>query len=221
MRKFCLPPSWIWIPILCLIFGMLISACGPSTTKKPQTKPPRYEQVEKFQCLQILRTNNIGIIPGILTKDFSVGGIVVGDWLSAANYVMADSYYIIVEEEWFKKEILPGFQDFIFKNGIENYSKLRNDCDDFSRAFSFYVRVKFRTMGFLKATPAIGDVYYNFYDPDADENVLVSGHAINGGIFLDKNGKVVVRFIEPQGLVPSFVELDPIIKSTGISFFGM
>ena len=200
---------------------MLISACGPYTTKKPQTKPSKYEHIDKFQCLQILRTNNIGIYPGILTKDFSVGGIVVGDWLSAANYVTADSHYVIVDEEWFKKEILPGFRGFMIKNGIQNYQDLRNDCDDFTRAFSFYVRVKFRTMGFLKSSPAIGDVYYNDYNSNTGNDGFGGGHAINGGIFLDKNGKVVVRFIEPQGIIPSFVELDPIIKSTGIIFFGM
>ena len=201
---------------MCLFVG-----CGPSTTKKPSTKPSKYEQLHQVDCLTILRTNKVGLQPGIITKDFSVGGRVIGDWISAANYVMADSQYIIVEEEWFKKEILPGFQSFLFKNGIQNYKDLRNDCDDFARAFSFYVRIKFRTMGFLKATPAIGDIYYKYYDPNSNSETLTSGHAINGGIFLDKNGNKVVRFIEPQGISPKFIELDESIKTTGITFFGM
>lgn len=212
--------SWVWVSILYVITVMLIISCSPSTTSKPQTKPSRYEQIKQSQCLLILRTNKVGLQPGILTKDFSVGGMVIGDWLSAANYVMADSEYIIVDEEWFKKEILPGFQAFLFKNGIQNFKDLRNDCDDFARAFSFYVRIKFRTMGFLKATPAVGDVYYKYYDPNGGE-ALTAGHAINGGIFLDKDGNKVVRFIEPQGIIPNFVDLDPSIRSTSIVFFGM
>jgi len=199
---------------------MLFVACGPSTTKPPTTVPPRYEQVDQSICLNLFRENKIGIYPGVLTKDFEVAGIPVGDFITAANYVMPDGQYIIVDEEWFKREILNKmqFESFLFKNGIEGYNKLRNDCDDFSRAFTFFVRIKFRTMGFMKATPAIGDLHYST-PYDNSETEFGGGHAINIGIFLDKNGKRVIRFIEPQG--PNFVELDEETKQYYIRFMGM
>lgn len=205
---------FVAISIACLSIG-----CGPSTTKKPETKPQRYEEIEENQLVKFLRDSKVGISPGILTKDFEVGGYPVGDVISAANYVTPDEKYMIVDEEWFKKEILGdfGFKSFLFKNGIESYSSLRNDCDDFSRAFSFYVRIKFRTMGFKSSTPAVGDLYYRTpYDGTAE---LGGGHAINIGIFLDKNGSKVIRFIEPQG--PNFVELDKETQEYYIDYMGM
>lgn len=169
--------------------------------------------------MKYLRDSNVGISSGIITKDFEVAGVPVGDFITAANYVMPDETYLIVDEDWFKKEFLTttGFQSFLFNNGIQNYSDLRNDCDDFSRAFSFYARIKFRAMGFKESSPSVGDLYYRTpYDGTAQ---LGGGHAINIGVFLDKNGNKVIRFIEPQG--PNFTQLDAETQKYYISFLGM
>ena len=200
---------------------MSFVACGPSTTKKPDSFPPRTEQIISGDMLGLLRTEKIGIAPGFFTEDFEVGGIVVGDMISAANYVLPDSKYLIVDEEWFNDNILNtlDFKEFLFRNGIENYSSLRNDCDDFARAFSFYVRIKFRTMGVKDSTPAVGDLYYS--TPQDGTAELGGGHAINVGVFLDKNGKKIIRFIEPQGTAPHFVELDDETRKYYIRFLGM
>lgn len=112
------------------------------------------------------------------------------------DFIYGDEKYVIVDEEWFKENILFGFDDFLFKNGIKEYG-LKNDCDDFARAFSFYCRVKYRSLGYMKSSPAIGDFYYKW--SSGNQNSLLDGaHAINVGIFLDKSGNKVVRFIEPQ-----------------------
>ena len=202
------------------IFCLTFVGCGPSTTNKPSEKPSRYETIEQNTLMHFLRESEIGISPGILTKDYEVGGYPVGDYLTAANYVMPDENYMLVDEEWFKMEFLNSldFKTFLFNNGIENPAYLRNDCDDFSRAFSFYVRIKFRTMGFKNATPAVGDLYYA--DPYMDTGAeLGGGHAINMGVFLDKNGNKVIRFIEPQG--PHFVDLPKEYQKYYIDFMGM
>jgi hypothetical protein len=180
----------LFINILILLIGcFLFWGCGPSTTTKPTKKPFRTEQVSSPDIMWILRReNNID-----------------------ANFIMPDLFYTIVDEEWFKQEIMPGFQNFLSKNGINSYSELRNDCDDFARAFSFYVRVKFRTMGYMKSTPAVGDFYYSDFD---------TGHAINVGVFFDKSGNKVVRFIEPQ-FPPRFVNVDDEVKKFYVKHLGM
>jgi len=205
--------------LVAAILAVGLSACGPSTTKKPGSQPARTEQVEGSVLQKFLRDSNVGISPGVLSTNVVVGGFPIGNMISAANYIMPDSKYMIVDEEWFQKEFLNnmGFKGFLFKNGIENYSSLRNDCDDFSRAFSFYVRIKFRTMGFKDSTPAVGDLYYRTpYDGSA---ALGGGHAINVGVFLNKFGEKVIRFIEPQG--PNFVQLDEETQKYYIQFLGM
>ena len=202
------------------VFCLTFTGCGPSTTEKPSSKPARYEQIGSPTLVGYLRDSNIGISPGIITKDFEVGGYPVGDFITAANYVTPDTYYIMVDEEWFKKEILNtmAFKGFLFKNGIESYNELRNDCDDFSRAFTFYCRIKFRTMGFMKATPAVGDLHYSTPENNTGPE-LGGGHAINIAILLDKNGNKVIRFVEPQG--PNFVELPEETKKYYITHMGM
>ena len=203
-----------------VIFCLTFTGCGPSTTDKPSTKPTRYEQIPSNLLTKYLRDSGIGIAPGIITEDFEVGGYPVGDFITAANYVTPDTYYILVDEEWFEKEILNtlAFKSFLFKNGIQSYNELRNDCDDFARAFTFYSRIKFRTMGFLKATPAVGDLHYGTPN-DNSGTELGGGHAINIVILLDKNGNKVIRFVEPQG--PKFVELDEETKKYYINHMGM
>ena len=208
--------KWIKTCIVILILGL--SACGPSTVKPP-SEPPRYEQVHHSVCSQIFRDANLGIKPGIITKDFTVGGILVGDFITASNYILPDTEYVIVDEDWFKRHIIPDFENFLWKNGIESYDKMRNDCDDFARAFTFYVRIKFRTMGFIKATPAIGDLHYS--TPFVGGGLLGGGHAMNVGIFLNSSGEKVVRFIEPQTKPPSFVELDEETKKYYIKHLSM
>jgi hypothetical protein len=201
---------------LIIVFGF---SCGPSTVKKPKIPPTQYEQVHKSVCFDVFQSINLGIQPGILTKDFTVGDYIVGDYLTAANYSMPDNQYVIVDETWFKNHILPGFEKFLWNNGIEGYKNLRNDCDDFARAFTFYVRIKFRTMGFLKASPAIGDLHYA--NPPEKQKEFGDLHAINIGIFLDAQGNKVVRFIEPQNNPPSFIQLDEETIKYYIHHMGM
>lgn len=75
-------------------------------------------------------------------------------------------------------------------------------------------------MGFKDSSPAVGDLYYST-PYDNSEAALGGGHAINAGIFLDKNGNKVFRFIEPQGNAPHFVELDEETRKYYIQFFGL
>ena len=180
------------IPALIAVIVISIAiGCSPSTTKKPTVKPTTYSQEGSPQIMWTLRRDN---------------------GIDSDSLIFPDREYIVVDEEWFVKHIIPGFQEFLFKNGIQNYSELRNDCDDFARAFSFYVRVKFRTMGYMKATPAVGDLHYGDLD---------KGHAINVGVFYEKGTtNKVVRFIEPQ-FPPRFVDLDEETKKFYVKYIGM
>ena len=177
--------------LLTSIFCLVFTGCKPSTVSKPEEKPTQYSQEGKPQIIWTLRREN---------------------GIDSDSLVFPDHYYIVVDEEWFKQQIMPGFQSFLYKNGIQNYSEMRKDCDDFARAFSFYVRVKFRTMGYMKATPAVGDLHYSNLD---------MGHAINVGVFYEKGTtNKVVRFIEPQ-FPPRFVELDEETKKYYVKYIGM
>ena len=177
----------IIVSVFCLVF----MGCKPSTTSKPKGKPSQYSQEGSSQIMWTLRREN---------------------GIDAYSLVFPDNYYIVVDEEWFKKQIMPGFESFLWTNGIQNYSAMRNDCDDFARAFSFYVRIKFRTLGYMKATPAVGDLHYRNLD---------MGHAINVGVFYEKGTtNKVVRFIEPQ-FPPRFVDLDEEIKKYYVRYIGM
>ena len=176
--------------IILSLVAMLLVACNPvSTTSPPATKPAKYEKITISDVSWILRRDN---------------GI-------DAEFVLPDKYYVIVDEKWFDEEVIPGFQFFLMRNGISNYSQLRNDCDDFARAFSFYVRIKFRTMGYIDATPAVGDFYYQALD---------TGHAINVGIFFDATGKKIVRFIEPQAPMSKII-IDDETKKYYVKYLGI
>jgi hypothetical protein len=115
-----------------------------------------------------------------------------------SNFIYGDEKYVVVSENWFISEILPGFKEFLVKNGISGYAKLKNDCDDFARAFTFYCRVKFRSLGYTDFSPAVGDFYYKWSTGDNRNTLLDGAHAICVGVFLDESGNKVVRFIEPQ-----------------------
>jgi hypothetical protein len=179
------------LPIIVSIIALLcLVACNPtSTTPRPHTKPAKYEKVGASDISWLLRRDN---------------GI-------DANFILPDNYYAVVDEKWFDEEVIPGFQSFLFKNGVENYTQLRNDCDDFARAFSFYVRIKFRTMGYIDSTPAVGDFFYQTMD---------MGHAINVGVFFDATGKKIVRFIEPQALTTKVV-IDEETRKYYVKHLGM
>ena len=163
----------ITILLMILFIIPLTNSCSKSEIKDSTGKPVQIELVGNPDISWLLRREN---------------GIDV-------DVVYGDNQYAVVGEEWFVREIIGGFGEFLRRNGIETYT-LSNDCDDFARAFSFYCRVKFRQLGYDKASMAVGDFYYRTpYDGSA---LLGGGHAMNIGVFLDKNGKRVVKLIEPQ-----------------------
>jgi hypothetical protein len=162
--------TFLFLVLFCLSVSI---GCKPAS--KSGTKPAKLEEIEETNISWILRReNNIENI----------------------DFIFGDSKYVIVDENWFVEKVLFGFEQFLFDNGIQNYS-LRNDCDDFARAFSFYCRVKYRELGYMKSSPAVGDFYYKWSDGDPN-SLLNNGHAINVGIFFNSAGEKVVRFIEPQ-----------------------
>jgi len=162
----------VYLLAIFFIIPLFIS-CGKSVITDSDGKPVNIELVADPQISWVLRREN---------------GI-------DADVVYGDLNYAVVDEKWFINEVIGGFGNFLKKNGIDNYNALNNDCDDYARAFSFYCRVKFRQLGY-KASMAVGDFYYRTpYDNSA---LLGGGHAMNVGIFLDTNGKKVVRLIEPQ-----------------------
>lgn len=159
-----------------IIYTILVCIClFVGCSKKEIVKEAGIQEIEQTNISWILRREN---------------------GIENINFIFGDSKYIIVNEDWFKKEILGGFKQFLFDNNIQNYS-LRNDCDDFARAFSFYCRVKYRSLGYMDYSPAVGDFYYK-ESTGGQGSLFDWAHAINIGIFVDNAGNKVVRFIEPQ-----------------------
>lgn len=180
-----------WIKFLfVLILSIGVIGCGPSTTTSPTGNPQKIEDIAAFDLTWYLKhTNNL---------------------VPINDYIIADGDYSLVDEDWFKQNILNTFNDFLFNNGVLLANKKKNDCDDFARAFSFYTRIKSMQCSAIDYDMAVADVYLQNFD---------FGHAINMVVVLDKNGNKKVIFIEPQG--PKIITLTDQQKTEDVSYIGL
>lgn len=175
--------------LLVITLSIFVISCGPSTTSGIEGKPALQQEISSIELERFIKNSNS---------------------VAADTFLFADATYTLVDEEWFKKNVLNKFNEFLVKNGVSSASVEKNDCDDFSRAFSFFVRVKSNQSNFIKYDISGGELYYRTLD---------MGHAINIAVVLDKNGNKKLLFIEPQG--PSLVNLDDEYKKFYVIYVGM
>jgi len=130
----------------------------------------RYIEINSTQIESLLFTN------GIKT---SVGGI-------------GDSDYSVMDESWFRDVLLKEFNSFLTDIELKNkYDYPKNDCDDYTRSFSFFCRLKSYKLMDVRYTMSVGDVFYR-------RNNGSEKHSMNFAIVLTKEGLLKLIYIEPQ-----------------------
>jgi hypothetical protein len=175
--------------VLVIAIGILFIACGSKTTDPILSKPAMQQEVYGVDIMRFMQNTN---------------------GIDARNYILADSKYTLVDEAWFKANVMNGFNNFLWRNGIAYVDKKKNDCDDFARGFSFFSRVKSMQLKSIDSSLAVADLYYR---------TIGDGHAINAAVVLNNFGEWKLLFIEPQG--PSIIQLDDEYKKYYVIHVGM
>ena len=105
----------------------------------------------------------------------------------------SDKYFCAVSEEWFTTTVLPEYWQFLKDLELQNrYEDEKNDCDDYTRAFTFFCKMKARRTMDMRYNMAVADVFY--YVGGNKKNP----HAINGIIVMTKEGNLKLIYVEPQ-----------------------
>jgi hypothetical protein len=179
-----------------LVSGLLLVSCKPSVSGD---KPAIQKNIGVSELMWFIRRDN-GLVP-------------------SDAFIAADKYYVMVDEDWFKSKIVDGFNDYLFKNGVSRANAKKNDCDDFSRNFSCFVRNFSIQSSFLEYDISAGELYYTIPSEMNPANPIgITGHAINVAVVLDKSGNKKIIYIEPQG--PLMVQLEEETKKNYVSFIG-
>lgn len=181
--------KYISILIAIIATSILFVACGPKTTGPITSNPAIQEEVYGMDVMRFMKNTNR---------------------IDANEYVLADTKYTIVDEAWFRSNVMNGFNNFLSKNGVGFGDKKKNDCDDFARGFSFFSRVKSMQAKSLDSNLAVADVYYK---------TLEMGHAINAAVVFDNFKEWKLIFIEPQG--PTVVTMDEEYRKYYVIHVGM
>lgn len=151
---------------------LLLSSCS-----KPSSNQPLTDNRPKFQ-FDITWQN----LRWFITED---------NHFNADFDLFSDQYYTIVDEAFFTNNILNQFDAFLVKNQINLTVTNKNDCDKFTRAFSFFSRTFSIQCTNIQYIIPVADFYYSVG--------LDKKHAINLIVVLDNitNQKKLI-FVEPQ-----------------------
>ena len=157
----------------CILFiGIVLFIVGCS-----KSSPQTVQEIPKLQ-----QTASWADIHWLLTKDNN---------LQFKNYIYGDNFYTLVDEDFFVNNVLVQYNSFLIAQGMQTPSLLKNDCDKFSRGFSFFSRVKSLHCAAITNAMAVADFYY---DANFDKS-----HAINIAIVLDnKTNQKKLLYIDPQ-----------------------
>lgn len=131
------------------------------------------------------KTNNI------VTKDVYLNTIysefIESNFDNNLNLFIADDYYSIVSYDWVNNTGKQQYNKFLVSLNMHKWSKNSSDCDDFSKAFTVFIKAAVRKIDPSRYTPAVGEVYYY---PDSGGN-----HALNI-IFTYKDNDIVISFFD-------------------------
>lgn len=118
--------------------------------------------------------------------------------LNSVTSIFADSEYSLLDSEWVSDRVSDGFRTFVRSLGMFGWEYDSGDCDDFSKAFTVYLKSVVRNKKNV-FTPAVGEVYYI-----KEQDIVDVPHAINF-IVVFENDDIKILWYEPQFF--DFVEL--------------
>lgn len=117
---------------------------------------------------------------------------------SSTTTIFADNEYSLLDSEWVSVRVSDGFEAFTKSLGMFGWEYDSGDCDDFSKAFTVYLKSVVRRKKDV-ATPAVGEVYYI-----KEQDIVDIPHAINF-IVVFENNDINILWYEPQFM--EFTEL--------------
>lgn len=163
------------ITIICVLLAIIIvflCSCGNNTSTITSDVP----------VPSVLQTVTWAQIHWFLTQD---------EKLNFSKYNYPDSFYTIVDEQYFTNNILNKYKLFLKSQGLEIGATNKNDCDKFARGLTFFTHIQAYHCPILTNTIPIADYYY--------ELNFTKGHAINIIVVLDnKTLAKKLLYIEPQ-----------------------
>jgi len=127
----------------------------------------------------------------------------------------SDQHFLAVDENWITNTVITEYKQFLKDLNLENkYESEVNDCDDYSRTFTFFCKIKSRRTNDFRYSMAVADVFYHVAGNKRNP------HAINGIIVLTSEGKLKLVYIEPQtGII--FAESEKSNISKNVYFWSM
>jgi hypothetical protein len=170
-----------------IILGTIFVAC--KDLKKPSIKETAKSKISNVEIYRFFNENKV----------------------YAENTSVADAEYSLCSERWIRDSINLKFDGFLHKMDMTKYAVNANDCDDFARAFTVFIKFEFkRAVDNPTSSVSVGEFYY--------VRKVGGPHAINFIIALDENKNKVLLFYEPQ--LKSFLKLTKEEISSGF-FYGM
>lgn len=132
----------------------------------------------------------------------TITNIEVKSYLSANGVninstVFADAEYNLLARDWIEANAQPKYLEFLRELGFTNWKKNNSDCDDFSKAFTVFLKSYVKKAHPTVASPAVGEIYYTQRTGGA--------HAINIIVLLNSDGSASIGFFEPQ--IQQFITL--------------
>ena len=119
-----------------------------------------------------------------------VRSYLLSNGVSIQSTVFADPEYNLLARDWVESNAQPDFVVFLEELGFTKWEKNNSDCDDFSKAFTVFLKSYLKKLYPDVASPAVGEIYYMQKSGGA--------HAINIIVLRGSGGVATVGFFEPQ-----------------------
>ena len=122
--------------------------------------------------------------------NIEVKSSLIANGVNINSTVFADSEYNLLARDWIESNAQPDFLEFLRELGFTSWEKNNSDCDDFSKAFTVFLKSYVKKAHPTVASPAVGEIYY----------IQKSGnpHAINIIVLASSKGLPLIGFFEPQ-----------------------
>lgn len=130
--------------------------------------------------------------------NIEVKSYLIANGVNINTTVFADPEYNLLAKDWIETNAQPEFVEFLHELGFTKWEKNNSDCDDFSKAFTVFLKSYVKKIHPTVASPAVGEIYY----------IQKNGtpHAINIIVLSNYKGVTSVGFFEPQ--IQRFITLN-------------
>jgi hypothetical protein len=123
-------------------------------------------------------------------SNLEVRSYLASSGVSIQSTVFADPKYNLLARDWIEANAQPDFVVFLNELGFTKWEKNNSDCDDFSKAFTVFLKSYLKKLYPDVASPAVGEIYYMQKSGGA--------HAINIIALRGSGGVATIGFFEPQ-----------------------